>query len=1189
MRSAGPSLLTIPREVLESIFKYVPKTDLKNVALTSSKALDALSPILFRRLTLSLERRRAAAIDPFRGDLIEEICFDSEDIEAVLNAGPRGLAYLKEFRVVVAENERTDCLSKRDDFMLRLVLQKLADAAPQLETINIVKDISLKTVALILNSLPCLRVLRIGNFGLMNKTEFDAILALQSTTTPIGLEVLEFGIFGEDLVPAVLQILRRCSQSLQELRIQTNGHFGSYRFGEWGVRFSPGSREIEKRKQRDQKFSLPRLERIHFAGDERYAGFLDLFGHLVEDCNRLSIVRLDRSLYGHNFLLELLDKGAAIKSLQLIIPYWEAGGLRRLHTKLSSLETLKISPHGAVFISDIEPIFEHRFSLKRLWIECGYACFPGGRLTGRSVKQGEYGCIFAPTFLDVGSSLYPFTSEDWPALVELAIPYFEAETIPFVHNLRVLRLVPKPLAERGYGENFNFKEELTQYIKKLWANSWSRYYQSPKLEVIVIGPGQNSRDRGASDLKYFVINRDTLDSYQPPKLEQYKKLANVLAKCAWSLLLEKDTSKRLWEEKRRPGEPFDDRNEERNMVNLRRPRVTNIGPSHWQGGRPPPPSVPLSEIEQWKLARTCTALWNVLSPLLYRAWYTLLVVNNGIDCGLTPLGAPRQCGLEMLQARHVERLLNAPPRFLSNLEHFMVINLNRVFIIPHKDEENRSLIGADQLLLRFVLQKLSAEASKLNSIRFSNDISAELFDLIISSMPNLGSLRLAGVRFEQREEEDVLKSFEKAASLPLLETLEIIAITDLDIIKKATDIMDQKAVSITCLEIQKSDMGFEEYIGRGYETNSPRRVTVWEELTSRFHRNPYDRFLPVPGRIQRKELILPTKVEIKSRVLQTLHLNSIDDGGRMVLEEIEKGAKITNLQLITRLSELKPRGYLIDQILDRIGILETLHISTRSDWDISKVLRHRKTLKRLWLECHTFHQFSTVKSSLCPGGATFFDPQQNTHPFTSEHWPLLEELAIPLVDWEKLPLIHYLRVLRLLSNYKHATSAEYRSQIETYVERLRMSSLSQYNQLPHLKVIVFDRDEASYINKKMTFYVVKFEKDQTKIRRTRNVGSVLGVYTARPRLLMERALANESPWRISDFSADPDRFRKETIKYLFDFDSDSDSEAGFDDLDSFIEDDQDDEEATALEIVVQYPGGVRRFRASGKLGVRRLR
>ncbi|KAK6353625.1 hypothetical protein TWF696_005588 [Orbilia brochopaga] len=562
MSSVG--LLQVPPEVLEAIFQYVPRRDLKNFALSGPVALHIISPILYRRLSLRLVAVPHDCVNSRRYPCCEEHCLDVEAVDSVLNSTPRALNYVREF--VIAPPERAAfrstsrmqesyilppgarpnrTLNDRDDFLLRLVLQKLGDASlDNFQSISIPNcDISTKTFAFILRSQPNLRSLKLGRIGVQKQFDHGEIAELERAQGALNLECLEFGEFKEELVFALLQTLRRCAGSLRELSIGSV-HLSPVRTNPARARFSPGSREIQSRKRSDPKVSLPRLEKLEISFDTHFPGFLDLFGHLVENCHRLTRIRLNSCDYSHHFILDLIDRGGAnIQSFQVDGCFWPSGSMRIFFHKLQPLHTLKLNSHGNVFISDIEPVLEHRDSLKRLWIGCGIL---GPRI---NIEDGG-DCLCLQTFFDPDTCQYPINSENWPLLEELAMPFVPWEMIPLVHNLRILRLLPTSLdPQRPRNDT---EHVVTRFVKKLWEHSMSLYHQRPKLEAVVTGIGRPDRyEIETGTASYYIIRYDGTGDHERPRVKRYSDLTRVLKVCAWSYLFEPRTLDGFWEDARR--------------------------------------------------------------------------------------------------------------------------------------------------------------------------------------------------------------------------------------------------------------------------------------------------------------------------------------------------------------------------------------------------------------------------------------------------------------------------------------------------------------------------------------------------------------------------------------------------------------------------------------------------------------
>ncbi|KAK6522363.1 hypothetical protein TWF281_002929 [Arthrobotrys megalospora] len=262
----------IPQEVWDTILQYIPGSDVKNLALVNSAVLNLVSPKLFRRLKLQLKDPRDKVVGIESTELPSPTLqanprFDSEDIERILGMTPRSMSFVKELSVafppppqpagIFFNTDPTECFTKQDDYLLRLVLRKLA-ACGNVEIIAIPQDISAKTAHAILSSFLDLRSLKLGSIGTSNGFDTYEVGILEKATSPLRIESLELGLFMEHLVPAVLQTLRRC-HSLRKLVIgPSSGPIMPFVFRHGP--FSDGSIEGENRKKNDQTVSLPLLE-----------------------------------------------------------------------------------------------------------------------------------------------------------------------------------------------------------------------------------------------------------------------------------------------------------------------------------------------------------------------------------------------------------------------------------------------------------------------------------------------------------------------------------------------------------------------------------------------------------------------------------------------------------------------------------------------------------------------------------------------------------------------------------------------------------------------------------------------------------------------------------------------------------------------------------------------------------------
>ncbi|KAK6502625.1 hypothetical protein TWF506_003205 [Arthrobotrys conoides] len=449
---------------------------------------------------------------------------------------------------------------QKDDFFVRLVLQKLLGSGSCLSTIRIHEKISIKSLHLILSAIPSLRNLKVEAIGRLdpikltfssvppeNETKLNRpdryeINALEKATEPLKIESLEFGIFENDLALSLLQTVRRCGSTMREFFIGIKSP-GETNFETWSSSYDGGG--LEAMMEEGDVISLPALEKLSIISDIQtntsITGFSQLFIHLVRDCQRLTKLKFEYCDV-RKIMLALQEQGAKIQSLQIYpgIPLESPNEETNLLETRGSLQTLSMTPHPRANSPDIDTIFEHRGSIKRLCLRCGNGCF---------TRDKPYSCTVMSTLLGSSEATkqHQLNMENWPQLEELGIECTSLETIPIIHRLKFLFLMlNNPTSERVVSEQ-KYKDIVDQYIVKLWRDSMSRYGEPPKLQVLAT-PRRHSPviDYGVI---YYVPHAELKLPDGTPVVTQYTALSDIFEEPSWSVLLEKnnDQDHTFWE------------------------------------------------------------------------------------------------------------------------------------------------------------------------------------------------------------------------------------------------------------------------------------------------------------------------------------------------------------------------------------------------------------------------------------------------------------------------------------------------------------------------------------------------------------------------------------------------------------------------------------------------------------------
>ncbi|KAK6337260.1 hypothetical protein TWF730_002667 [Orbilia blumenaviensis] len=230
---ARPGLLNLPQEIHDAIFRHVPGSDLKNLALASSQTLELVSGTLFRYVKLQL-----AYLQPGPGSYSSDGVFDAGVVENILDASSRTLCFVRELHILPPSLSLGIGLGiptapGKGEELLLLIVRKLSKSAKNLEIINIARTVSVETFYLIVSSFPELRRLELASIQIMSGSEIPLLFQLQKETELLKIDTLKFGLLPAQLTPhsnldyeykgelvfALLQILRRCGDTLRELSI----------------------------------------------------------------------------------------------------------------------------------------------------------------------------------------------------------------------------------------------------------------------------------------------------------------------------------------------------------------------------------------------------------------------------------------------------------------------------------------------------------------------------------------------------------------------------------------------------------------------------------------------------------------------------------------------------------------------------------------------------------------------------------------------------------------------------------------------------------------------------------------------------------------------------------------------------------------------------------------------------------
>ncbi|KAK6342179.1 hypothetical protein TWF730_001658 [Orbilia blumenaviensis] len=497
------TIWSLPDEVFGRILRYAQIEDLKGFALTCSAALKVASPILYRTIYFELEGAEVAPDED--GEFVYTSKYqDSElrTVEAVLETSARTLAYTKVLDVFSPRfsphghmnQGLTEARIRRDNFMIRAIVRKLAEA----DSLRIIRvpphiQISLKTLDYILRSLSNIRLFKIGNIAVVDDAdpEVGVRIAREENNKPLSIPWVELVQFDTEAIPAILQTLRRMSQSLQGLNIQpvSGRELQNWRVeNEDGIaKFITHNREfdfkkdpdpmVEEMKGENRKISLPALQELWISAMDNYQDIADILGYLMTDCKKLTHIRLEFCYSPENLLRGLAKTNAStLQCLRMLKCSWDneinPNSLDAVLPQLAPLKTLVLSNLNNW---DMRTVFHHRLSLKQLWLQCH---------ASEQKCQSHFGCHMAADLFSEGLE-YQFTSEAWPCLEELAIQYVAWEKIPMMHTLKALRVLSDLCLKSDCETMEDYTLKMRTYVETLWETSLQQHSKTPALQLMI--------------------------------------------------------------------------------------------------------------------------------------------------------------------------------------------------------------------------------------------------------------------------------------------------------------------------------------------------------------------------------------------------------------------------------------------------------------------------------------------------------------------------------------------------------------------------------------------------------------------------------------------------------------------------------------------------------------------------------
>ncbi|KAF3194348.1 hypothetical protein TWF225_006896 [Orbilia oligospora] len=539
-------LLQAPAEVLEDIIEYIPKESLSPLSQTCKIFYNLVTPTLYpRTLKLFILRpeydwRNGHHHFTYPAKRCEQGYLDDKKSEKILNAPAGWLKHVKEFIVVDSAHRYDDVCWKRkhkglkrpDEVVLTMILKRLGMLAKGLKSVVIPRDIPLRMFVTILESIPNLCALeaviepRTFYRESRNRLPYKSLL---TTVTSLDLERLRFGFSDEKIVSGMFRILERCCTTLRSLEISAS-FYDKVDFNGLEKSGDEGS-DYERPKL---KFSA--LEKLKIDMN-RDGSFADWLLRLSTDFRKLSSLAIHAGQDTQEIVKYLISNGAPIHSLQLtdlpekaycVNPEGDERRVNKLLETIDHLDTLQLWSFDGW---DLKTVYDtHRHTLKKLWLNCHIS---------HNLEPGQT-CAVEDKLFRSEVDRYAFTTENWPVLEELTMPWLGIDKLPMHLGLRVLRL-----------EHLHTKSATRETYKSLlepYITSLLKYAApaKPKLEVIVIMPNTYDRAYEGHDMTYLSIGYDE-NGADVTKAMNY--MVDILKKHKWSYLFQEKTLARLWDDR----------------------------------------------------------------------------------------------------------------------------------------------------------------------------------------------------------------------------------------------------------------------------------------------------------------------------------------------------------------------------------------------------------------------------------------------------------------------------------------------------------------------------------------------------------------------------------------------------------------------------------------------------------------
>ncbi|KAK6330654.1 hypothetical protein TWF718_002851 [Orbilia javanica] len=485
-------------------------------------------------------------------------------------------------------------------------------------------------------------------------------------------------------------------------------------------------------------------------------------------------------------------------------------------------------------------------------------------------------------------------------------------------------------------------------------------------------------------------------------------------------------------------------------------------------------------------AQTCSVALKLASPILYR---TISLELEGAEV------APDEDGELVYTTKYqdselqtVEAVLGASTRTLAYARVFDVFSPR---FSPHGHMTlglSYARIRRDNFMIRAVVRRL-AEVDCLRIMRVPNhiEISLRSLDFIFRSLPSLRLLKAGNIALADGDDESRAVKYSGAAyDKPLsLHWLELVKF-DTEAITTILQTIRRMGRSLRGLNIQpvsgrdaydwrtENEDGIQKFITHNREFDFKKEADVLVQETIKENRkiglpaleelwiaamDDYQDFTDIFGHLITDCQKL-THVRLEFCFSPENLLRNLEESN---------APRINCLRMLKCSWDNDSEPAPLDVVLPKLAPLKTLVLSNLNDWDMRTVFSHRLSLKQLWLQCHASEQQCQTHFK-CHLTADLFN-EGPKYQFTPEVWPCLEELAVQYVGWEKIPMMHTLKALRILSDLCLKSDCEdieaYTEKMRSYVSQLWETTLLKYKQTPALELMIgaFDGTEVYFVIK----------------------------------------------------------------------------------------------------------------------------